>query len=67
MREMKIAVLFVVVGLSLMVINELTKSVKTRVVYKYIPRDMDTYFKDPENQPMYVYRSMFNDENVRMF
>lgn len=67
MHEIKIAAIFMIVGLSLMVMNELFKSVKTRVVYKYIPRDMDTYFKDPQNQPMYVYRSMWNDENIRMF
>ena len=53
-------------GLLLITANELMVThVATQVQVKYIPRDLDAWFKDPENQPMYVYNSMFGD-NIRM-
>lgn len=67
MHELKIAAILMIIGLGLMVVNELIKVGKTKVIYRYIPRDLDTYFKDPKNQPMYVYKSMFDDENIRMY
>lgn len=53
-------------GLLLIVANELMVTRATpKVQVQYIPRDLDAWFKDPENQPMYVYNSMFGD-NIRM-
>jgi hypothetical protein len=53
-------------GLLLITANELMRTqAATQVQVKYIPRDLDAWFKDPENQPMYVYNSMFGD-NIRM-
>lgn len=53
-------------GLLLITANELMVThATTQVQVKYIPRDLDAWFKDPENQPMYVYNSMFGD-NIRM-
>jgi hypothetical protein len=59
-----VTVIFVV-GLLLITLNELLTDKSTRVVTKYIPRDLDAWFKDPENQPTYMYTSMFKGENVR--
>lgn len=60
-----VTVLFVV-GLLLITLNELLQDKSTRVVTRYIPRDLDAWFKDPENQPTYMYSTMFTGENVRM-
>ena len=54
-----------VLGLLLISLNELMVTRSPKTVVKYIPRDLDAWFKDPENQPMYVYNSMFGD-NIRM-
>lgn len=54
-----------VLGLLLITLNELMVTKSEKVVVKYIPRDLDAWFKDPENQPMYVYNSMFGD-NIRL-
>jgi hypothetical protein len=35
-----------------------------RVIYKYLPRDLDTYLRQDENQPSILYKSLFNDENI---
>lgn len=67
MQETKLAVILLIAGLALFLVNELMRTVRSRVVYKYIPRDLDTYFKDPKNQPFYVYKSMWENENVRTF
>lgn len=67
MDERKVAVLLLITGLVLFVMNEIFRSVHTRVVYKYIPRDLDTYFKDPKNQPFYMYKSMWEDDNIRTY
>jgi len=53
-----------VFGVLLIALNELTTERKSQVVVKYIPRDMDTYFRDPENQPSAVFKSIFED-NIR--
>lgn len=52
-------------GVLLIALNELTTERTSRVVVKYVPRDFDTYFKDPENQPSYMFASMFGD-NLRI-
>ncbi len=62
---MKGALIMFVLGLLLVVLNEFMTDKKTMVVTKYIPRDMDAWFKDPENQPLHVYGSMFGD-NLRI-
>lgn len=59
-----IAITFLV-GVLLIALNEVTTERKSRVVVKYIPRDLDAWFKDPQNQPSYMYTTMFGD-NVRM-
>jgi hypothetical protein len=63
---MKTAVVVLVVGLLLIALNELTVEHKTKVITKYIPRDMDAWFKDPENQPMYMYESALFGDNIRV-
>ena len=55
-----------VLGLLFITLNELVRPEKERVITKYIPRELDAWLKDPENQPTYMYASMFNDDNVRM-
>lgn len=65
---MKTAFVVLLIGLLLMLSNEvLRETSEPRVIVKYIPRDLDAWFKDPENQPMYMFNSMFNGENVRTF
>jgi len=64
---MKTAVVVLVVGLLLIALNELTVERKTKVITKYIPRDMDAWFKDPENQPTFLYKSALFGDNVRAF
>ena len=59
-----IAITFLL-GVLLIALNEVTTERKSRVVVKYVPRDIDAYFKDPQNQPSYMYTSMFGD-NVRI-
>jgi len=59
-----IAVAFLL-GVLLIALNELTAERTSRVIVKYIPRDLDAWFKDPENQPSYMYTSMFGD-NIRI-
>ena len=63
MQMQGISLLFVT-GVLLIALNELTTEKKSQVVVKYIPRDMDTWFKDPQNQPTYVFKSIFED-NIR--
>lgn len=58
-----VTVIFVL-GLLLITLNEVMADTSTRVVTKYIPREMDAWFRDPENQPTYMYAGMFK-ENVR--
>lgn len=60
------ALVLLLVGLLLIVVNELTKSNTTNVVVKYIPRDLDAWFKDPENQPMFMYSDALFGDNIRM-
>ena len=59
-----IAITFLL-GVLLIALNELTTGRTSRVVVKYIPRDLDAWFKDPQNQPSYMYTSMFGD-NIRI-
>lgn len=55
-----------VIGLLLIALNELTtEKVTSRVVTKYVPRDLDAWFKDPENQPMYLYSETLWGDNIR--
>jgi hypothetical protein len=35
-----------------------------RVVYRYLPRDLDTYLRQDDNQPSVLYRALFNEENI---
>jgi len=64
---MTLATVLFVLGLLFITLNELVKPEKERVITKYIPRDLDAWLKDPENQPTYMYASMFGGENVRTF
>jgi hypothetical protein len=59
-----IAITFLL-GALLIALNEVTAERTSRVVFKYIPRDLDSWFKDPQNQPSYMFLSLFGD-NVRM-
>jgi hypothetical protein len=53
-------------GLLLIALNELTTDrLSTKVVTKYVPRDLDAFLKDPENQPMYMYKDVLFGDNVR--
>lgn len=61
-----VSMLFVL-GLLLITLNELARPEKERVITKYIPRELDAWLKDPENQPTYLYADMFREENVRTF
>jgi hypothetical protein len=57
------------VGLTMIVLNELlhAQSREPEIIYKYVPRDLDAYLKDPENQPMAMYKSMFDDPPLRTY
>ena len=59
-----IAITFLV-GVLLIALNEVTTERKSRVIVKYVPRDLDAWFKDPQNQPSYMYTTMFGD-NIRI-
>ena len=59
-----IAITFLL-GVLLIALNEVTTERKSRVIVKYVPRDLDAWFKDPQNQPSYMYTTMFGD-NIRM-
>jgi hypothetical protein len=60
------AAILLVVGLLLIALNELTVERQTKVVREYIPRDLDAWFKDPENQPLYMYTGTVFGDNVRV-
>ena len=63
MQMQGISLLFVF-GVLLITLNELTTEKKSHVVVKYVPRDLDAWFKDPQNQPSAVFKSIFED-NIR--
>ena len=59
--------ILLVIGLLLITLNELTvEREATKVVKEYIPRDLDAWFKDPENQPLYMYTSTMFGDNIRV-
>ena len=60
------AAICLLLGLLLIVLNDAISKPAPAPVVKYLPRDLDAWFKDPENQPMYMYNDMFNGDNVRM-
>lgn len=62
---MRGTVIVLVVGLLLISLNELMVTRSSKVVVKYVPRDLDAWFKDPENQPMYMYNSTMFGDNIR--
>lgn len=63
---MNIAAILLLLGLLLITLNDALKIEKPKVIIKYLPRDLDAWFKDPQNQPMYMYNDMFTKDNVRM-
>lgn len=67
MNTLAIALIFV--GVILVIINEMIhiRSREPEIVYRYVPRDLDAFLKDPENQPMAMYKGMFEDESVRTY
>lgn len=54
------------VGLILMTANAATQKAKAeeKVVYKYLPRDLDTYIREDLTEPSLVYKAMFTEEDV---
>jgi len=64
---MRTSVVLIVVGLMLITVNTVTHTATQKTVVKYLPRDMDAWFKDPQNQPMYVYKDMFRGENIKTY
>lgn len=67
MKAMAVAI--ACVGVTLILVNELLHAQRHQpeIIYKYVPRDLDTYLKDPEQQPMYLYSSMFQNAPLRTF
>ena len=57
------------VGVTMIILNELVhaRSCEPEIIYKYVPRDLDAFLKDPEQQPMYMYKSMFDDPPIRTY
>jgi hypothetical protein len=62
-----LALVLVVVGLTLMAVDGLLDESKCKPQIKYLPRSMDAWFKDPKNQPMYMYKDAVFGENVQTF
>lgn len=64
MAGLMVVLLFV--GIVLMMGNTIRqKAVSTpKVIYKYLPRDLDTYLREDTNQPSLLYNTMFNDADV---
>ena len=67
MKALALSLMFV--GAVLVIVNELlhVRSREPEIVYKYVPRDLDAFLKDPENQPMVMYQGMFGDPPVRTY
>ena len=62
---MKAMLVLLLVGMALIALNEALKPAESRVVYKYLSRDMDAWFRDPENQPSYMFKDTLFGDNVR--
>lgn len=62
-----LALILIIVGLTLMTVDGLLDESKCKPSVKYIPRSMDAWFKDPKNQPMYMYKETVFGENVQTF
>lgn len=55
------------VGLMLMTANVATmknKKTEEKVVYKYLPRDLDTYIREDLTLPSVVHGAMFTEEDI---
>lgn len=55
-------------GLLLLALDEILfqrSAAGTRVEIRYIPRDLDAWFKDPANQPTAMFTSTLFGDNVR--
>lgn len=51
-------------GIMLVMANELVAARnRTRVVYKYLPRDLDTYLRE-EPQASVTFKNMFDDDDM---
>lgn len=53
-------------GIVLVMSNTIKKKAteNPKVIYKYLPRDLDTYLREDANQPSVLYQAMFNDNDV---
>jgi hypothetical protein len=61
----QLVVVVFVAGLLLITLNEMVRGGETKVITKYLPRDLDAWYKDPQNQPMYMYADSVFGDNVR--
>lgn len=54
------------VGIILMTANAATQKQKKEdtVTTKYLPRDLDTYFREDATQPSILYGSMFTENDI---
>ena len=54
------------VGIILMTANAATQKQqeKERVVYKYLPRDLDTYLRENSGQPSLIYEELLKTEDL---
>jgi len=62
-----LALILIIVGLTLIAVDGLVKESVCKPTVKYLPRDLDAWFKDPQNQPMYMYKDSVFGENVQTF
>lgn len=59
-----LVLLLIVAGITLVMANELVAArSQPRIVYRYLPRDLDTYLREEPRASM-TFQSMFDGDNV---
>lgn len=59
-----LVLLLIVAGIMLVMANELVAArAQPRIVYRYLPRDLDAYLRD-EPRASVTFQSMFDNDNV---
>lgn len=59
-----LVLLLIFAGVTLIMANELVAArTQPRIVYRYLPRDLDTYLRE-EPQASVIFKSMFESDDV---
>lgn len=62
-----LSIVLIMVGMTLIAVDGFVQQTVCKPKVKYLPRSMDAWFKDPKNQPLYMYKDSVFGENVQTF